>query len=65
MIDTIRFKIFTGNLRIPADEKANDWLEEHSNIEILEMKYQQANTGDHSICIMYRVKKSTEVEDVH
>ena len=64
MLGTIRFKIFMGNVRLTADIEANYWMEDHPNIEILEMKYQQANAGDHSICIMYRLKEPMEVEDV-
>lgn len=38
----------------PADVYANEWLEKHPNIEVIDMKYQQAHYGDHSICIMYK-----------
>ena len=52
-----RFKIFMGNSGYTADDKANEWLEENPNIEIIEMRYQQARCGDHSICILYKVTK--------
>lgn len=53
----VRFKIFFGNVNHYADEKANTWLKEHPDIEVVEMKYQQARYGDHSICIMYKENK--------
>lgn len=53
----VRFKLFFGTCSNLADEKANAWLKEHPDIEVVEMKYQQARYGDHSICIMYKEKK--------
>lgn len=50
----VRFKLFFGTCNNLADEKANAWLREHPDIEVVEMKYQQARYGDHSICIMYK-----------
>lgn len=56
----VKFKIFFGSSvnqlgkGMTADDKANAWLVENPNIEILQMKYQQARYGDHSICIMYK-----------
>ena len=52
-----RFKIFVGNYNNTADEEANKWLEENPNVEIVEMRYQQARCGDHSICILYNKEK--------
>lgn len=53
----IKFKLFFGTCSNGnyADTKANLWLLEHPKIKILNMKYQQARYGDHSICIMYEV----------
>ena len=48
-----KFKIFMGNGGYQADDKANEWLEENSNVEIIDVRYQQARYGDHSICILY------------
>ena len=48
-----KFIIFAGNVNNKADIKANKWLEEHPNISIINVNYQQANLGDHSICIFY------------
>lgn len=53
----VRFKLFFGTCSNHADEKANAWLKEHPDIEVVEMKYQQARYGDHSICIMYKENK--------
>lgn len=56
----IKFKIFFGAISLPlnkgmtADEKANDWLTANPNIEILQMQYHHTESGDHSICIMYK-----------
>ena len=50
----VKFKIFTGTYNKLADDKANKWLEENPDVEIIEMRYQQARMGDHSICIMYK-----------
>ena len=58
-----KFKIFFGAHALDeesADEKANKWLDEHPNIEIFQMKYQQARYGDHSICIMYEELEKEE-----
>ena len=56
----IKFKIFFGTLpsamrpnATTADVDANVWMIEHPNVKILDMQYQQAKYGDHSICIMY------------
>ena len=52
-----KFKIFSGTFTgKSADEKLNEWLESNRNIEIIDMKYQQARYGDHTICIMYKEK---------
>lgn len=57
----VRFKIFFGNCTHHADEAANTWLGKNPNIEVLQMKYQQARYGDHSICIMYKtIMEETE-----
>lgn len=52
-----KFKVFIGSINYPADDKANEWIEENSNVEIISMKYQQARYGDHSICILYKETK--------
>ena len=49
-----KFKIFMGNSYNPVDIKANKWLEENPNVEIIDVRYQQARYGDHSICILYK-----------
>ena len=49
-----KFKIFMGNSDFQADVTANKWLEEHPNISIINISYQQANSNDHSICIFYK-----------
>ena len=49
-----KFKIFMGSINEPADIKANEWLEENPDIEIIDVRYQQARYSDHSICILYR-----------
>ena len=53
----IKVKIFMGNAQEMADTYANAWLEKNSHIEIIDMEYQQARYGDHSICILYREEK--------
>lgn len=66
----VKFKIFFGSSTnqlgrgMTADDKANAWLVENPNINILQMKYQQARYGDHSICIMYEECKD-DIEDVY
>ena len=51
----VKFKIFFGNNCDSADETANFWLEDHPNIEILQMRYQHTTSHlHHSICIMYK-----------
>lgn len=55
----IKCKLFNGSFglnSITADEKFNQWMHEHPNIDILEFKYFQARYGDHSICILYKEK---------
>lgn len=66
----VKFKIFFGcstnqlGRGMTADDKANAWLVENPYINILQMKYQQARYGDHSICIMYEECKN-DIEDVY
>ena len=48
-----KFKIFRGNSDFQADVTANKWLEKHPNISIINVSYQQARFGDHSIFIFY------------
>ena len=66
----IKFKIFFGSSTnqlgkgMTADDKANAWLAENPNIDILQMEYQQTKYGDHSICIMYEECKD-DIEDVY
>lgn len=56
----IKFKIFFGTISLQlnkgmtADEKANEWIAANPDIDILQMQYHQAESGDHSICIMYK-----------
>ena len=50
------FKIFMGSTSWKADIDANEWLNEHPEIKVVDFKYQQARFGDHSICIMYEVE---------
>lgn len=49
-----KFKIFMGSSNELADIKANKWLEENPDVEIIDVRYQQARYSDHSICILYR-----------
>jgi hypothetical protein len=49
-----KFKIFMGSSEYTADIEANKWLEKNPNIEIIDVRYQQARYSDHSICILYR-----------
>lgn len=60
----MRFKIFFGNygLRdsVTADEEANKWLAEHPFIDIVDIRYQQARMGVHSICIAYEEKENED-----
>ena len=61
----VRFKTFFGSVGTggtSADIKANMWLSKNPNIDILQMEYQQARYGDHSICIMYKLKEANELE---
>lgn len=55
-----RFKIFMGTTGMQADEKANMWLEENPDIEVINMRYQQSGYGDHSICIFYTKRNPYE-----
>ena len=49
-----KFKIFFGNHTLQsADEKLNQWREEHPDVYIIGWQYSQARMGDHSICIEY------------
>ena len=49
-----QMKIFSGNFNgCTADQKFGEWIEDHPNIDILELRYQHARYGDHSIMIMY------------
>lgn len=54
----VKFKIFFGYAGDgQADEEANNWLEKHPNIEVLDFKYQHHTSHRcHSICIMYKEK---------
>ena len=48
---------FDGNFNVnstSADEKFNEWINDHPNIHIIAFKYKQAHYGDHSICILYK-----------
>ena len=50
----IKFKIFKGNFsQTSADEKLNQWLDEHPNAEIITFDYVEAHYGNHSICLAY------------
>ena len=49
-----KFKIFIGYEDKTADIEANKWIEENPNIEIVDIRYQQARYNDHSICILYK-----------
>lgn len=40
--------------RVSADEKFNEWIKDHPDIEIIKFKYCQARYGDHSIAILYK-----------
>jgi hypothetical protein len=49
-----------GTTGMQADEKANLWLEENPDIEVINMRYQQSGYGDHSICIFYTKRNPYE-----
>ena len=51
-----KFKIFFGTYQNSADIKVNKWIEDNHNITIASYQYRQEGMGDHSICIMYKVK---------
>ena len=56
----IKFKIFFGTMSLQlnkgmtADEKANEWIAANPGIDILQMQYHHTESGEHSICIMYK-----------
>lgn len=53
-------KLFVGcfnNVGGPAksaDDKFNEWINDHPNIEIEKFVYRHTNYGDHSIAILYK-----------
>ena len=59
----IKCKIFNGAFGLDslnADEKFNQWITEHPNIDVLEFKYCLSRYGAHSICILYKEKKDND-----
>ena len=47
-------KIFFGNYSgLTADQKFGEWIEDHSNVKIIDFRYEQTRYGDHSIAILY------------
>lgn len=59
----IKCKLFSGSFAMgypSADERFNEWILSHQNIDILGFRYFQARYGDHSICIMYKEKSHDE-----
>lgn len=59
----IKCKIFNGAFGLDslnADEKFNQWITEHPNIDVLEFKYCHSRYGTHSICILYKEKKDND-----
>lgn len=53
-------KIFSGCSKsiegnaISADDKFNEWIQEHQSIEIVDFVYQQSGYENHSIAILYK-----------
>lgn len=56
---TFKFKIFFGTSFYPADEKLNEWIDEHPELEIAEFVYRHGEHG-HSICISYFSKPDND-----
>ena len=55
----VRFKLFLGSFSptselSTADEQVNAWLHEKPGIEVIDIRYQHANYGEHSILIVYK-----------
>ena len=51
---TPKAKIFFGTFSgETADQKFGEWIEDHSNVKIIDFRYEQARYGDHSIAILY------------
>lgn len=49
-----KFKIFFGSAgQECASDALNRWLDENPNVRVIDYRYQQAQFGDHSICIRY------------
>jgi hypothetical protein len=61
---SVKAKVFLGCGTTPADEKFNAWIEEKNrigiDINVLQLKYQQARYSDHSICILYEENRSSK-----
>lgn len=55
----IRTKIFFGSTENSADEMVNSWLQQQQDIEIIDIKYQMARYGYHSICVIYKMRYLT------
>lgn len=55
--EIVRAKIFLGTVNCKADQFFNEWMEENPGIEILQFRYEQARYGDHSIAVLYKMKK--------
>lgn len=54
MLAKTKFKIFSGDFdHIPADVKANEWLDAHPEVSVVSFEYEQARYGMHSICVEY------------
>lgn len=48
-----------GCNNISADERFDEWSQEHPNVSIIGFEYQQDISGDNSICILKELKSSS------
>lgn len=65
-----KFKIFFGYAcnsplvnGVTADEQLNEWLEKNQDVDIVDWKFQQGDGWNHSICILYYEKQSSEISE--
>lgn len=69
-IYTPKFRIFFGYAcnsplanGLTADEQLNEWLKRNQNVEIIAWNFQQVDDRNHSICIEYLEKQSSEISE--
>lgn len=60
-MSAIRFRIFFGSSIYRADEKLNNWLDEHPEFEVVDyrMFHEMENISNHAIMITYKEKEKT------